>query len=44
MPPPTIRMYKPDGVEVLKQFEAAPSKDPTPTNPFVGRSSSYQAY
>ena len=44
IPVPIIRMYKPDGVEVLKQFEVTPSRDPTPTNPFVCHSSSYQAY
>ena len=40
IPVPTMRMYKPDSVEVLKQFEMTPSRDPTPTNPFVCRSSS----
>lgn len=32
---PTIRMYKSDGVEVLKEFQMTPSRDPTPTNPYL---------
>jgi len=36
IPIPMFRMYKmPEGVEVLKEFLAAPTLKPTPSNPYV---------
>jgi hypothetical protein len=36
IPIPMYRMYKmPGGVEVLKEFFAAPKLEPTPSNPYV---------
>jgi hypothetical protein len=36
IPVPPLRMYKmPGGVEVLKEFLAAPNLEPTPSNPYV---------
>jgi len=36
IPIPVFRVYKmPEGVEVLEEFVAAPTLEPTPSNPYV---------